>query len=225
MGTAIGIIIFLAVVAAVVYFVFRGARSLPPEIGATKGVAGPVRPVPPVAEFHVKGDAANVYFDVPLPNEADAVLEKLLGHEAVEVVREKLHTLPIDQVETVVAYGKRGSEYAKVGSVGLETPGTLPPPAPPPTVFKQVGPDPLAAFGGSSGGAAPGVAAAVPEEGIGPAGADLELPAQIGSGLRLQGLVPEDATAGELVLALLRLSGFTVSAPIGVRARLQQQTG
>jgi hypothetical protein len=53
----------------------------------------------------------------------------------------------------------------------------------------------------------------VPDEGIGPAGADLELPAQIGSGLRLQGIDPENAAAGELVLALLRLSGFTVSAP------------
>ncbi|NNC92119.1 MAG: hypothetical protein HKN80_06470 [Acidimicrobiia bacterium] len=212
MGAVIGIIIFLAVVAAIAYFVFRGARALPAEIGASKGTAEPVRPVPPVAEFHVTGDSANVYFDVPLPDVADTVLEKLLLHEAVEVVREKRHTLPIDQVARVVAYGKRGSEYSKVGEVGLETPGTLPPPAPPPTVFKQVGPDPLAAFGGSAGGAAPGVAAAVPDEGIGPAGVDLELPAQIESGLRLQGLVPESATAGELVLALLRLSGFTVSA-------------
>jgi hypothetical protein len=213
MGAVIGIIIFLAIVAAIAYFVFRGARALPSEIGASKGVSEPVRPVPPVAEFHVKGEAANVYFNVPLPDGADRVLERLLLHEAVEVVREKRHTLPIDQVARVVAYGKSGSEYAKVGEVGLETPGTLPPPAPPPTVFKHAGPDPLAAFGGSSGGPAPGVAAAVPDEGIGPAGADLELPAQIGSGLRLQGIDPENAAAGELVLALLRLSGFTVSAP------------
>ena len=213
MAAVIGIIIFLAVVAAIAYFVFRGAKALPPEIGASKGVSEPVRPVPPVAEFHVTGDAANVYFDVPLPDGADTVLEKLLLHEAVEVVREKRHTLPIDQVAKVVAFGKSGSEYAKVGEVGLETPGTLPPPAPPPTVFKQAGPDPLAAFGGSSGGAAPGVAAAVPDEGIGPAGADLELSAQVESGLRLQGFDPSSATAGELVLGLLRLSGYTVSAP------------
>ncbi len=213
MGAVIGIIIFLAVVAAIAYFVFRGAKALPPEIGASKGVAEPVRPVPPVAEFHVKGDAANVYFDVPLPEDADTVLEKLLLHEAVEVVREKRHSLPIDQVAKVVAYGKSGSEYAKVGDVGLETPGTLPPPAPPPTVFKQAGPDPLAAFGGSPSGTAPGVAASIPEEGIGPAGADLELSSQIESGLRLQGFDPSAATAGDLVLGLLRLSGFTVSAP------------
>jgi hypothetical protein len=212
MGAVIGIIIFLAVVAAIAYFVSRGAKALPPEIGASKGVSEPMRPVPPVAEFHVIGDAANVYFDVPLPDGADTVLEKLLLHEAVEVVREKRHTLPIDQVAKVVAYGKSGSDYAIVGEVGLETPGTLPPPAPPPTVFKQAGPDPLAAFGGSSSGSAPGIAAAVPDEGVGPAGADLELPAQIESGLRLQGFDPGTATAGELVLGLLRLSGYTVSA-------------
>lgn len=213
MGAAIGIIIFLVVVGAIVYFVVRGAKALPPEIGASRGVAEPVRPVPPVAEFHVDGEAANVYFDVPLPGGTDPVLEKLLLHEAVEVVREKRHSLPIDQVSRVVAYAKIGAEFAKVGELGLETPGALPPPAPPPTVFKHAGPDPLAAFGGSSAGSAPGVAATVPDEAIGPAGADVELPAQIEAGLRLQGFDPGAATAGQLVLGLLRLGGFTVSAP------------
>ena len=213
MGTVVGIIIFLVVVAAIAYFVFRGVQAPPPELGTSKGPSEPVRPVPPVAEFHVKGDAANVYFDVPLPEGDDAVLEKLLLHEAMEVVREKRHTLPIDQVARVVAYGKAGADYVVVGEVGLETPGTLPPPAPPPTVFKSAGPDPLAAFGGTPGGSAPGLAVSAPEEGIGPAGAELELPAQIESGLRLQGVDPASAPAGELVLGLLRLSGFTVSPP------------
>ncbi len=213
MGAVIGFIILLAAVGAIAYFVFRGAKALPPEVGASQSVTEPARPVPPVAEFHVKADAAEVYFDVPLPAGADPVLEKLLLHEAVEVVREKRHSLPIDQVARVVAYGKSGPEFAKVGEVGLETPGTLPPPAPPPTVFKQAGPDPLAAFGGDSGGSAPGVKSTVPEEGIGPAGANLELPAEIESGLRLQGFDPGSATAGQLVLGLLRLSGYTVSAP------------
>lgn len=213
MGTVIGIIVFLVVVAAIAYFVFRGVKAPPPELGTSKGPSEPVRPVPPVAEFHVKGDAANVYFDVPLPEGDDTVLEKLLLHEAMEVVREKRHTLPIDQVARVVAHARSGADYVVVGEVGLETPGTLPPPAPPPTVFKSSGPDPLAAFSGSSSGAAPGVAASVPDEGVGPAGAELELPAQIESGLRLQGLDPASASAGDLVLGLLRLSGFTVSAP------------
>lgn len=211
MGVAIGIIIGLAVIAAIVYFVFRGTQAPPPELGTSKGTAEPIRPVPPVSEFHVKGDAANVYFDVPLPAGEDAVLEKLLLHEAVEVVREKRHTLPIEQVARVVVFGRSGAGFEQVGEVSLETPGTLPPPAPPPVVFKHAGPDPLAAFGGSSGGPSPGVAAAVPEEGFGPAGAEVELPAQTESGLRMQGVDPPSAMAGDLVLGLLRLSGFTVS--------------
>lgn len=211
MGAAIGIIIFLAVVAVIAYFVFRGVKAPPPELGTSKGAGAPLRPVPPVAEFHVKGEAANVYFDVPLPEDGDPVLVKLLLHEAVEVVREKRHSLPIDQVAKVVAFARSGAEFTNVGEVGLETPGTLPPPAPPPTVFKQSGPDPLAAFGGSSSGATPGVAPTVPQEGLGPAGADLEIPSQIESGLRLQGLDPMSTAAGDVVLGLLRLSGFTVS--------------
>ena len=213
MGTVIGIVIFLAAVGVIGYFVFRGIKAPPPELGTAKAPPEPTRPVPPVADFHVKGDAANVYFDVPLSTGQDTVLQKLLLHEAVEVVREKRHSLPIDQVARVVAFARSGGEFTKVGEVGLETPGTLPPPAPPPTVFKHAGPDPLATFGGSATGAAPGVATPVPAEGIGPAGAELELPAQIEAGLRLQGLEPAAATAGDLVLGLLRLSGFSVSGP------------
>ncbi len=211
MGAAIGIIIFIAVVAIIAYFVFRGVKAPPPELGTKKAGGEPIRPVPPVAEFHVKGEAANVYFDVPLPDAGDAVLEKLLLHEAVEVVREKRHTLPIDQVVRVVAFARGADGFTQIGVVGLETPGTLPPPAPPPTVFKHTAPDPLAAFGSSSSSAAPGVTARVPEEGLGPAGADLALPTRIESGLRLQGLEPASTPAGEMVLGLLRLTGFTVS--------------
>lgn len=213
MGVAIGIIIALAVVAAIVYFVVRGTQAPRPELGTSRPESEPVRPVPPVAEFHVKGDAANVYFDVPLPDGEDAVLKKLLLHEAVEVVREKRHSLPIDQVTRVVAYGRGGDGFAKVGEVSLETPGSLPPPAPPPVVFKSSGPDPLAAFGGAGSKPPPGVATSVPEEGLGPAGPEVELPSAVESGLRMQGVDPATAGAGDLVLGLLKLGGFTVSGP------------
>jgi hypothetical protein len=213
MGLALGIIITVAVVAAIVYFVVRGTRVPAPELGTALRESEPVRPIPPVAEFHVKGDAANVYFDVPLPEGGDAVLQKLLLHEAVEVVREKRHTLPIDQVSRVVVYGRSGSEYAKVGTVNLETPGTLPPPAPPPVTFKRSGPDPLASFAGGPSGAPPGVSTRLPEEGLGPAGPEVELPSTVESGLRMQGVDPSSAAAGDLVVGLLKLGGFTVTGP------------
>lgn len=213
MGVVVGIIVLVAVVAAVIYIVRKGAQSNPVALGSQIAPVEAFRPGAQVAEFHVEGDAANVYFDVPLPEVEDAVLEQLLLHEAVEVVREKRHSLPIDQVTRVVAYGKSGTEYAKVGELGLETPGTLPPPAPPPVVFKQAAPDPLAAFSGGPDGPPPGVATSVPEEGVGPAGADLQLPAEIESGLRMQGVDPGSSSAGDVVLGLMRLGGFSVSPP------------
>ncbi|MBT8216917.1 MAG: hypothetical protein HKN74_07325 [Acidimicrobiia bacterium] len=206
------------VVAAIVYFVMRGTQSPPPDLGTSAAPRQPGRPIPPVAEFHVRGDAAEVYFDVPLPAGEDEVLRKLLLHEAVEVVREKRHSLPIDQVARVVAFGRSGAENKKVGEVGLETPGTLPPPAPPPVVFKPAGPDPLAAFGGSSSSAPPGSAVAVPDEALTKAGSDIELPSEIASGLRLQGVDPAEAGAGDLVVGLLKLGGFTVTGPTATDA-------
>jgi len=213
MGAAIGIILLLVVVAALAYFAVTAARSTKPKVGAPAPAAGVARPGAPVVDFHVKGDVAAVYFDVPLPEDADPVLNQLLVHEAIEVVREKRHSLPIDQVSRVVAYGKSGVEHAVAGEQSLETPGTLPPPAPPPVVFKQAGPDPLASFSGAPQGSPPGIAASVPEEGVGPAGADLQISAQLESGLRLQGVDPPAAEAGDVVLGLLRLGGYSVSAP------------
>lgn len=213
MGTVVGIILAVAVVAGLAYVAWNAARSSRPAGGASAATAEHRRPGAPVAEFHVKGDEASVYFDVPLPGADDPVLEQLLVHEAIEVVREKRHSLPIDQVSRVVAYGKSGTDFAKVGERSLETPGTLPPPAPPPVVFKQAGPNPLAAFSGAPSGAPPGVTPATPEEGVGPAGADLKISSQLESGLRLQGVDPASATAGEVVLGLLRLGGYSVSPP------------
>ena len=209
MGVVVAVIIGVVVLAAIGYAVYRSRG----RAQATSSEEAPARVgVAPVAEFHVRGDQAQVYFDVPLPPEADEVLTSLLQHEAVEVVREKRHSLPIDQVTTVVAFGRVGSDYRQVGAVDLETPGTLPPPAPPPVVFKSSGPDPLSSFAGGSASAAPETVAPVPEEGLGAAGADLQIPAQISSGLRLQGITPEEAAAGDLVLGILRLTGFTVTA-------------
>ena len=83
---------------------------------------------PPYREFHVRGEDALVYFDAPVPvGGADDVLQDLLVKEAVEVVREKRsHDLPIDDVTTVRAFGRRDHQDVEVGSVSLETPGQLP---------------------------------------------------------------------------------------------------
>lgn len=215
MGVAIGIIIGLAIVAFAIYAVYRGTRGASPELSTSKGESEAIRPRPPVAEFHVKGTEALVYFDVPLPAGEDEVLRRLLLHEAVEIVREKRHTLPIDQVTAVVAFGTIGTDAKRVGSVDLKTPGELPPPAPPPVMFRHVGPDPLASFGAASTAPPPSVSAAPSEAGLTPAGSEVEMSAQLQSGLRMQGVDPAESTAGDLVLGVLRLAGQTISESPG----------
>ena len=211
MGIAVAVLVGVVVVVAIAYAIYRNSASSPPTQLPRDPAPAAHDGSAPVAEFHVRGDQASVYFDVPLPAEVDDVLTSLLKHEAVEVVREKRHSLPIDQVTRVVAFAKDGSDFKEVGTIDLETPGTLPPPAPPPVVFKSGGPDPLSTFAGGPPTAAPETVSSVPEEGLGAAGAELQIPSQISSGLRLQGIVPDEAAAGELVLGILRLTGFRVS--------------
>lgn len=222
------IIIAVAVVAIVVAVVLIANRN---RSGSEKPAAAApsqetTRPRPPVAEFHVKGEEAQVFFDVPLPEGEDDVLKSVLVHEAIEVVREKRHSLPIDQATKVVAYGKRDGSFDRVGSVVLETPGTLPPPAVPPAVFKSIGPDPLAAFSEVDTASIPKSAARVSsDKALEPAGADIRLPAAIEAGLRMQGVEPKSASAGDLVLGLLRLSGYTVSESEPGKAVATSATG
>jgi hypothetical protein len=84
-------------------------------------------PTAPVRDFHVRGTEARVTFDVPLPDRDDHVLNDLLVDEAVEVVREKRHTLPIGDVTEIVVFAGR-DEVKEVGRSRLPSPGELPPP-------------------------------------------------------------------------------------------------
>ncbi len=212
-GVIIGVIILALVIVVIVTGIqqgwFRQAGEATPEAALDAG-----RPRPPVAEFHVRDQDALVYFDVPLPEGApDDVLRDLLLHEAVEVVREKRHDLPIAQVTKVVAHGKRGGEPAAVGEVRLETPGELPPPVMPEHIAhaSRVSLD-LSSALATSPAAQPGVATPRPEKRLGPVGSELRLTAGLEAGLRAQGLDPAGMTAGDLVVAILRLTGHTVSA-------------
>ena len=151
------IVIAAVVIAALILIGWAAAvasrrRSAAPT--APKGeVVAPTRPRPEVAEFHVAGDTATVVFAVPIPDAGpDPVLEELLTGEAVEVVREKRHDLPIDQVEVIAVYGRRANgERVLVGNVELASQGSLPPPAVPDLVphASKVGFDPISNFDSS----------------------------------------------------------------------------
>ncbi len=210
MGWVVVIVIVVAVVVAAIAMRGRsteGASAAPADAGEAAG-----RVSAPVAEFHVRGSDARVSFDVPLPDgDIDEVLQELLIREAVEVVREKRHTLPITEVQRVVALGRRGQEWHEVGSVSLETPGQLPPPILPELIphHVSVGFDPIEQLG-ELPSHAPGLAESSSAEGLAPLAEELRLPSAVESGLRAQGVDPAAATAGDVVLGIMRMTGYSV---------------
>lgn len=183
--------------------------------GAPSEVIDVEHPRPRVSAFHVRNEEAQVYFDVPLPDgDVDEVLSELLANEALEVVREKRHGLPIQGVTRVVAFAGRGAEPRRVAEVALEEPGVLPPPtsSAPTLHLGHIGPDPLEQhFAEDLPQSAPGLAAQIRGDTLGPIGPELRLPKAVNIGLRGQGVDPDTMTSGELVLSLLRLFGYGVT--------------
>jgi hypothetical protein len=203
-------VVAAAVVLALVFVAVRTRGGSRPQ-GAGEVTVEATRLRPSVAEFHVSDGSARVHFEVPLPGEgADEVLTELLGREAVEVVREKRHTLPIDDVHRVVALGRRGPDWSEVATIDLDTPGELPPPMLPELIphaahhdfdpFEKLSELPQQA---------PGLASVAKGEELG--GLALRLPAAASAGLRAQGVDPVSADAPSSVIGLMSLAGYAVT--------------
>jgi hypothetical protein len=204
------VIAVVVVLAAVVLLSRRGSSG---SGGAASVTLEADRSGPAVAEFHVADGSARVHFDVPLPaGDIDTVLADLLIREAVEVVREKRHTLPLGDVHRVVALGRRNGGWEEVGMVELDTPGTLPPPMVP-TLLPHAHAAGFDAFEKISDlpGHAPGLADRPRGEELAALGPQVMLPAAVDAGLRAQGLDPAGADATELALGVMRLTGYAVS--------------
>jgi hypothetical protein len=171
-----------------------------------------VHPRPKVAEMHVVGDEARVTFDVPVPDQHDDVLAELLTHEAVEVVREKRHTLPMGDVNHVVALAGRGGEVREMGRRTLETPGTLPPASPTTSILAlgTIAADPLEHQFEEHIEHVPQTSSPAPEDALRPIGQELLIPRAVDTGLRAQGIDPDRMTAAELVTGMLSLVGYHV---------------
>lgn len=212
----IGIILVIAAVVLVIvaFLLSRVGRATGDMVGTRDVEAEPVRPRPKLAEFHVRGEEAQVFFEVPLGSgEVDQALAEVLVNEAVEVVREKRHTLPIADVTIVVAFGRRDGEFVRAGHVKLEEPGELPPPQMPTTMiqFGRAGYDPLEQQFAEGPGQAPGLAETTTRRELAAIGQELRIPGTVETGLRSQGVDPASMNAGDLVLALLELSGYAVA--------------
>ncbi len=215
MGTAIAIVVGSIAAIAIGILVLRSKG-----ITAPTGEAPTLRshPAPPVAEFHVKGDAAAVSFEVPLPDgDIDDMLRDLLIREAIEVVREKRDQLPIDQVCRVAALGMRGDRWIEVGSISLETPGELPPPAVPVVIPGHGSDHSFDPFDHISNlpEQAPGLEAKAGGNSLAPLAAEVQIPSAVQAGLRAQGIDPDRAEIGDMVLGIMRFTGSTVTAVDG----------
>ena len=192
----------------------RGRRARRQAMDAAAPPPEPnfVRPRPAVESFHVHGNQAEVTFDVPFPEEGDDVLGDLLVGEAIEVVREKRHSLPINDVTEVVVYAGR-DKRRQVGRMSLVTPGVLPPPSRMTDILNlhSIGVDPMAAQFSEGPAAIPETVAPTTSDDLPPLGDVIRLPRAVSTGLRAQGVDPETMSAGELVTGVLSLFGYAVT--------------
>ena len=164
-----------------------------------------------VKDFHVAGSEARVTFDVPLPDEEDPVLNDLLVDEAVEVVREKRHTLPIGGVTEIVVLAGRDAERV-VGRTQLPSPGELPPPIQTDMLnLTHIARDPFASQFEVDHSAHYETKVEVPGDDLGPIIHELKIPLGLERGLRTRGVDPATATGPDIVVALLEMFGYEVT--------------
>jgi hypothetical protein len=205
----IGYVLVVVGVAAIAYGVIASRRrpdAAAPETSDDSASDLDVRIRPTVGSFHVDGETAKVDFAVPIPDGgADDVLADFLEYEAIEVVREKSRSLPIDQVTKVMALA--GGTQVRV--VELPSAGVLPPEMEPPvSLHLDAGDDPLAHSLSSSADAAD--AGAPAEDRLPPLGAEVRVPAAVEAGLRTLGIDVRAADAPELVRGLVTLHRYTL---------------
>lgn len=202
MGTAvvvvvIGVVLVLAVVAVYVT-----------RVSSRTADAGDVEETP-VAEFHVR-DEAQVYFDVTLPPEGpDEALTGLLLRRAAEVAHDKRKHLPMTGVDRVVAFARSGDGWARVGGRSLDTPGELPPETRPMLLPHHELPDPLERISDLPSHP-PGIESRPALETLAPIRDELQIPAAVAARLRAQGRDPVSAGAGDIVLGILRCTGYAL---------------
>lgn len=166
----------------------------------------------PLESFHVVGDEARVTFAVPLDEEDDEVLFDLLTGEAIEVVRERRHTLPIDDVTTIVVLAGGEGRVREVARHKLPSRGELPPPLPGSGLsLTHIAHDPFAAHFEEEAEVAYETAARVPADELGPLHEEIRIPKALDRGMRAVGTDPSTLSGPDFVLALLRMFGYSVT--------------
>jgi hypothetical protein len=206
-------IVPIVVAVVVVYLVLRARPGGTPT--TTQPIADGVTVKRPSADFHVVNDVARVVFDVPLPEGgADPVLRDLLLHQAAELMRDrKRRGQPLDGVETIRVFAKRGTAEDEVGRIDLTTASELPEIATPIPLARHVAEDhdPLRGLDDADIKTVVSAAESAARDQLAPVGSDLRLTAGVDAGLRSLGVDPGQMTATQLGLGLLELAGYTLN--------------
>jgi hypothetical protein len=215
-GLAFVALIVLVVIGVSLYRQRQRAANMDLEdkswLRAPTPEAAPTIRTAPVRDFHVHGHEARVSFDVPLPDVEDPVLNDLLVDEAVEVVREKRHTLPISDVTEIVVFAGR-DDVQEIGRTSLPSPGQLPPPMDSDVLnLTHIARDPFASQFEVDHSVRYDTAVRVPSDELGPLRDDLRVPLGLDRGLRARGVDPDIVSGPEFVLGLLELFGYKVAA-------------
>lgn len=200
----------------IIWAVLSVMKSTPKDVSAGTGpvvvARDQLRPI--LADFHVRGESAKLYYAVPLPDgEVDDHLRDLLCHDASLVLHEKkAHGLPIEQVTRATVYGRRGEESVEVGALELEAPGEIPEIAAPELVphAATAGYDPLAHLGEKDFEFQPGVADRTPGEALSPFLDEIVIAKSVEARLRATGIDPSDVSLQDLSISLLRTAGYEV---------------
>jgi hypothetical protein len=201
------VVIAIAFVALLVYALRSAGQSAEQTVGPGSPMSQ--RPRPIVSEFHVKGDTASTIFAVPLGNaEAGDHLIELLSASAIEYVRQrKSDGLPLDGVLHIKVSAKRDGNAEVLCTVDLPDAGILPdrdekvlvePMHDPIAAVHEVIADTSVTTQTDSGTT------------LEPAAQAVELSGPTEAHLRSIGVDPDTMDLDDLVLGLLRVSGYDV---------------
>lgn len=208
------IIVGVVVIGIVAVVALRRPKA-PESPGATEADSERRTLEPPVRDVSLEGDEVVVDFAVPLPEDADERLTRLLMAQAVETVRRRHPDLGIDltsgRLTAVVARAGRATPEV-VGRIELEG-GELPAAMDLPVIEVEIaeGAAPLLqhAEGGEKLGPGSDRADFGPDE-LPPVGEELALSTEVMTALRAVGVDPAADDAPEIVEGLLRVAGYAI---------------
>jgi hypothetical protein len=214
MGSVIGGIVVVVVLAAVVAYLLYRSRNGDKTAGI-EPMSDELATRRPDADFHVVTNSAVVTFNVPLPTGgADPVLRDLLFHQATELVRDrKRRGQPLDGIESIKVNAKSAGAIVEVGTIELTERDELPEVTMPIPLARTVAEDhdPLRTLEDSDIKKVMPVGDTTAQDQLAPIGTDLRLTSGIEAGLRSRGIDPEAMSVVDLGLGLLELAGYRIT--------------